>query len=242
MKALIDLFIPRTCVVCGTRLDLGENSLCTGCLAEIPFTYFWSVAANPMADTYNALIQERTERGGFVEPYQFAAALFHYNHEEGYSKITQSLKYHADLRTGRLFARMLGRRLSGSPMYFDVDTVIPVPLHLRRLWKRGYNQAGIIASEIARETGARLETRILVRNKYTKSQTRLSHEEKSLNVRDAFVLRKARVRYPLPKHVLLVDDVFTTGETLFACYRVLREVFPPYVRISLATLAYAGER
>lgn len=242
MKALVDLFIPRTCVVCGTRLDLGENSLCTGCLTEIPFTYFWSVAANPMADTYNALIQERTERGGFVEPYQFAAALFHYNHEEGYSKITQSLKYHADLRTGRLFARMLGRRLSGSPMYFDVDTVIPVPLHLRRLWKRGYNQAGIIASEIARETGARLETRILVRNKYTKSQTRLSHEEKSLNVRDAFVLRKARVRYPLPRHVLLVDDVFTTGETLFACYRVLREVFPPYVRISLATLAYAGER
>ncbi|MCR5003300.1 MAG: ComF family protein, partial [Bacteroidales bacterium] len=227
---------------CGRKLDLGERDLCVSCYSDLPFTLYWSVAANPMADTYNSLIQKRIEKGEFVEPYQFACALFFYRSEEGYSNIPQSLKYYGNIRAGRNFGRLLGRHLAESPLYFDVDMVIPVPLHLRRLWKRGYNQAEIIAAEVARALGSRLERRLLARGKFTKTQTRLSREEKNANVRNAFRLRKRRLNLPYPRHILLVDDVFTTGATLFACYSVLRTVFPPYIRISLATLAYTGDQ
>ena len=349
--------MPRECLVCGRPLLRGERHLCLFCLSDLPQTWFWSRSRNPMADSFNALIQRdlvgpvdapvapnhplptgnvaTIQRdlvgpasvaastlhaisnpfpspspgppeckncplsapeppfghpeckncplsapeppfghpigsGGFeYEPYSYAAALFFYDRHANYRRITQALKYNGNLGVGRFFGDMLGERLSGSPMFADVDLVVPVPLHPLRRWRRGYNQAEIIARAIAARLGAPCDPSVLVRRRYTRTQTRLSVEEKAANVRTAFSV-------PDPSrllgfhHILLIDDVYTTGATLNACRRTLREALrpfsdapsqtspnplgaldssstdapassrTPFIRISIATLGFVG--
>lgn len=253
LSALADLLMPRVCLVCGRPLTLRERFLCLPCSMDLPLTRFERWEHNPMADKYNQAIS--------YEPYQRAAALFYYRAESGYSGIPQALKYRRDFAAGRHFAAMLGRRLAGSPLFTDVDLVVPVPLHWTRRLRRGYNQAEIIASEVARELGAArgagagragggdeavaFEPRLLRRSRRTKTQTRLSGEDKQRNVAGAFAVRRGiakkwREKKNSPRHILLVDDVFTTGSTLAACHAALRTAFGPEVRISVATLAFAG--
>ena len=119
--------------------------------------------------------------------------------------------------------------------------IIPVPLHWSRRWKRGYNQAEEIASGVAAEAGVPLRTDILYRCRRTTTQTKLDIEGKARNVAGAFALRKGSIPSDtMPRHILLIDDVFTTGSTLHACFVALREVFPAGVRISVATLGFVG--
>ena len=287
-SAVGDIFLPRTCVVCGKRLLLRERFLCLPCAADLPLTYFWTVDHNPMTDQFNALIERRlsaavpsgssvatgsSSAAGLLsaaEPYARAAALFYYNSQAPYRKIPQALKYQGAVRSGRHFARMLGRHLAGSSLYADVDLVIPVPLHWTRRWQRGYNQAAVIAREVASALGVPMEERLLRRRRRTRTQTRLTVEQKAANVGGAFAVRPRRLARllrafrpePLPGaavsgtdsgllfpgrlHLLLVDDVFTTGATLEACHAALRAAFsaagigPGRVRISVATLAFVG--
>ena len=254
LALLADLILPRTCITCGQRLLLHERHLCLKCLMDMPLTYFWQRSHNPMADRFNEVIQKRLE--GCTTPpheyYAYAAALFSYRSEGPYRQIPYQIKYHGNLAVGRHFGRMLGQGLAGSQMFNDVDIVIPVPLHRLRRWKRGYNQAEVIAEEIAAAFGVPLRTDILVRKRRTQTQTQLSIEEKAANVAGAFgVADRAKSLYGVgsydnsslptwPKHILLIDDVFTTGSTLGECFMALRSVFPPEVRISVATLAFVG--
>jgi len=194
---------------------------------------------NQLADRFNSLIQRDIESRGVFEEYSYASSLFFYRSQTGYRLITQRLKYHSDYAAGRYFASMLGREMASSPIYSDVDAVIPVPLHWTRLWSRGHNQAEIIAAVLAESLEADLRTDILYRVRRTRTQTKLSVEGKAHNVEGAFKVRrlKSALEY---SHILLVDDVFTTGATLHSCHRALRTVFPPDVRISVATLACVG--
>ena len=132
---------------------------------------------------------------------------------------------------------MLGERLSLAPWFADVDVVIPVPLHPRRKWSRGYNQAAIIARAVAEALAVPVREDILSRTRHTATQTKLDIEEKASNVKGAFAASCSETF----GHVLLVDDVFTTGSTLGECFQALRKVFPPEVRISVATLGFVGE-
>lgn len=234
LSALMDLILPRVCVVCGRRLLPREGHLCITCLSDLPETRYATLAHNPMADRFNARIQVQE-----FEPYAYAAALYHYRAGAGYKKISQALKYHRDFGTGRWAARRLGSALADSPLYADVDLVVPVPLHWTRKWRRGYNQAAVIAREVARALDAPCREHLLRRIRRTRSQTRLSGEAKAVNVAGAFALRGGR--RPQARHILLVDDVFTTGATLAACHRALRRGYGPQVRISVATLGAVGE-
>lgn len=215
-----------------------------------------------MAERFNALLQEKSD---VFHPYVYATSLFFYNSSSGYKLIPQALKYHYALSSGRFFAKILGRGLAASPMFADVDIVIPVPLHPLRKWKRGYNQAEIIAKEVAAALNAVLLTKILKRKKRTSTQTRLSVSDKYKNVYGAFSvdLKKFEVmlsvrkngrygenilRSPISKsHILLVDDVFTTGATLLSSYFALYSAIEnlpecPYsFRISIATLCFVNE-
>ena len=244
-RALTDLMLPRTCLVCGRKLGLQEEHLCLYCLAEMPRTYFWDRSHNPMADKINGLIQEGLEASvpdgstdrRMLERYAYACALFFFQDEGDYRNILYSLKYGGNTAAGEHFGKMLGRKMASAAHFADVDAIIPVPLHWTRRWKRGYNQAEHIAVGVSEAMGIELHTDILFRRKRTATQTKVDVKQKRRNVLGAF---EAVKKGHEPSHILLVDDLFTTGSTLGACFQALRSVFPPEVRISVATLAFVG--
>ena len=253
LKAVLDLLIPRKCIVCEKVLDGAEKHLCKDCIDDIPHTYYWLRKFNPMADKFNALIQAKleesiTSEGKTLarEEYAYATALYFYHADSDYSHISRQLKYHGNIPVGEFFGRQLGLRLAKAEHLSNVDAVIPIPLHWTRKWSRGYNQAEIIAREVAIALGADLRVDILERCRRTRTQTKLSIEGKATNVKGAFRV-KPHIAQSLCsdaaelKHLLIIDDVFTTGSTLMACYVALRQVFPSKVRISVATLAFVGE-
>lgn len=240
---MCDLILPRKCKVCGNPLTVKEELLCTGCMSDIPFTYFWNLPHNAMSDRMNEMIQKDLASGGIIQPherYAHAVALFYYDPGNGYSNITRGLKYHGDLKLGHFFGKMLGEKIRDAAFLKDVDLIVPVPLHWTRRWKRGYNQAETIAEAISETTGVRAEYLLLKRSRMTASQTRLGAEDKKKNVEGAFEARHRSGLHAI-RHILLVDDVFTTGATVNACHRALRQELGENVAISAATLAFVGE-
>lgn len=217
-----------------------------------------------MEDVETMSPESEVPAGDCFSRYVHAVALFDFvkdgegGNAGGYRNITYRLKYSRDIREGRFFAAMLGERAAAAQWLSDVDTVVPVPLHWTRRLRRGYNQAEVIASEVAKALGARLRTDVLERRRRTSTQTKLGVEEKARNVMGAFAVgKKFRRRFNKPetpddesssnkvsgernsvtvRHILLVDDVFTTGATLYNCWRPLHDFFGPSVRISVATL------
>ena len=267
-SALLDILLPRRCVVCDAVLAPSETHLCENCWSDLPHTYYWLLRNNPMSDRLNAFIQDWLEAKWNIstgtehdnsddrdmadvrndgheanvsrtERYAYAAALFFYRAESDYSKITRCIKYQGRVEVGLHFGMLLGDRLAESHLFSDVDAVVPVPLHWLRRWKRGYNQAEVIASGVAECLGIPMRPDILRRIRRTRTQTRLSIAEKRANVSGAFAIPAKPPAEPTPfRHILLVDDVFTTGSTLFDCFMTLRSAFPPSVRISVATLGF----
>ena len=245
-RALVDVFFPRVCLACGERLHTDEF-LCGRCRGDVPLTRFWKLRENPMAESFNELIQRSMGQNTKYQPYGYAAALFYY--KGGFREITKSLKYRRGFRVGRHFARELGKKLKESPLFADVDLVVPVPLHWMRRWRRGYNQAEIIAREVAGVLGVPSDAKLLRRTRHTESQTHLDASGRVRNVAGAFRARRFPFKIPAPRHILLVDDVYTTGATVAACERVIRRAAGEgsvksaagpdggRLRISVATLA-----
>lgn len=243
LKAAMDILLPRECVVCGRRLHLDEERLCLPCWAELPLTHFWERTHNSMADKFNELIEKGADSYmtcGRLERYAYATALFFYDGAGAYRKIPHQLKYHGDLSLGRRFGHMLGQKLKHAEHFTDVDAVIPVPLHWTRKWSRGYNQAEIIASEVAKALDVPIRNDILIRNRRTRTQTKIDPKKKAENVKGAFSAYYDLSENSAYHHILLVDDVFTSGATLHNCFLAMRSILPVSVRISIATLAFVG--
>lgn len=226
-------------MACGERLHTDEF-LCGRCRGDVPLTRFWKLRENPMAESFNGLIQRSMGKEIRYQHYGYAVALFFY--KGGFREITKSLKYRRFFAAGRFFARELGNKLKESPLFSDVDLVVPVPLHWMRRWRRGYNQAEIIAREVAEVLGVPCDGKMLVRARRTRSQTHLDAAGRARNVSGAFHVRRFPLQSaasPGPRHILLVDDVYTTGATIVACERAVRAAVQDggRLRISAATLA-----
>ena len=259
----MDVLLPRVCVVCGRKLNTNEEHLCLYCRAEMPMTHFWERSHNEMADRFNGLVESGFAESGLIESrlaadvvdaaglsgclaggqferYAYAVALFFYDGSGEYRRITQRLKYGADLSIGREFGSALGRRIQNAPHLKDVDVVIPVPLHWTRRWMRGYNQAEVIASAVAEVLSVEERNDVLKRCRRTRTQTKVNPKKKAENVRGAFMADGSCLDVGSYRHLLLVDDVFTSGATLYNCFLALRAELPVSVRISVATLAFVG--
>ena len=232
IKEMADIIMPRECLVCGRRLARHERFLCVWCASDLPLTYYWEQPHNIMSDKFNGLL-ERFRGEGEEMAYSYAAALMYYHQENPYKRIPQAVKYNYNIPAGRFFADLLGDKLASAPQFATVDAVIPVPLHWLRRYRRGYNQAEVLAAAIARKLGATMLPKALIRRRRTGTQTRLDASDRMKNVLGVFRVRRLP---PGLRHVLLIDDTFTTGATLAACTLALRAVAPD-LKVSVATLS-----
>ena len=216
------LFFPQCCLICGKTLLEGEEYLCFQCLSNIPRTHLYLRKDNEM---------EKELWGKF--PIERASAYLYYSKGGDVKKLLTDLKYRGNADLGSFLGRCMTREMLSSGFFQGVDGIIPVPLHPRKQKIRGYNQSIMLANGISSVTNIPVWTDLLVRTQYTQTQTRKGSYERWLNVKDMFECTSPeRLR---DKHVLLVDDVFTTGATLVACADAFRQI--PGLRFSVLTLA-----
>lgn len=221
---LSELLFPRLCVTCGDKLIEQEQWFCLHCLHHIPRTNFHLEPDNPVARLFYGRVQ-----------IEFATSFFYFSKGSKYQTLLHNLKYKGMKELGDEIGKQFGIDLSKSANFLTVDVICPVPLHPQKEKKRGYNQSWWIASGIARQMQKELSDNNLKRVTATETQTRKSRFERWTNVEGIFELCNPEAFSG--KHILLVDDVVTTGSTLEACAQAI--LSQTNARVSIATLATA---
>lgn len=219
---LLSLVAPPTCPICGKPMVAG-SAVCPLCEMTAPLTNLWQQAFNVMNERFWGLM-----------PVERAAAMFWYVEGSPWRDMVHRFKYAGQWRVAYNMGRWYGSLLRESGLYADVDVVVPVPLHLWRRLFRGYNQSEYIARGVARELGVRVDASSVSRYRYNSSQTSHRIDERWDNVEGIFRVRR---RESLKgKHILLVDDVFTTGATIMSLGETILSSVED-VRLSVAVLA-----
>lgn len=222
----VSLLFPRLCLACDEPLPYREPFLCHDCQLTLPLVDF---------DSYkNNRITQRFE-GRF--PIESAAALFYFTKQSRTQHLIHKIKYNDKREAATEMGRMLGQKLIQSPYFQGIDVILPVPLHLRKHILRGYNQAACFAEGLSDIMHIPYQEDILIKTRMTESQTRKSRFERLKNTEDVFECT-ASSAFLKKKHVLIVDDVLTSGATLEGCALALLEI-EPSIKISLATIAVA---
>lgn len=224
-QRLLDLLAPRLCVVCGRRLSPTERVLCASCNMHLPRTGFqFDAWDNILARLFWGII-----------PVERAAALFYYEASSRNSNILYDLKYHDHPEIGKEMGRLMACEFAEAGFFDGIDLIVPVPLARSRQRHRGYNQSRCIARGIGSVTGLPVCDTAVRRTTFKKSQTQMGRRDRQENVAGAFSLADGRA--VAGRHILLVDDVVTTGATMTACARVLLSAGG--VRVSLVSLGFA---
>lgn len=205
---VLNLFFPNLCLLCGTPLAEGEQHVCLHCWIQLPFTrYTIKEDAPPIRLFYGKY------------PIVKATAYLRFTKNNNTRKLIHCLKYKDNKELAYFLGRQAALELKKSGLFDDVNLLIPIPLHPRRQRKRGYNQAEWIALGIASVFHIAVETTIVQRHLFTETQTRRSIFKRWSNVQDIY--RVTRPTTLTGKHVLIIDDVLTTGATTGACAQVL---------------------
>jgi ComF family protein len=219
------LFFPENCAACGRPLLNGEEVICLQCDLKLPRTHFHRFPNNLACQRFLGRM-----------PVQQAVSFLYFTKDGLTQHLVHELKYAGRKEIGHKLGSLFARELDESGWLKDVDYLIPVPLHPRKEWKRGYNQSYFIASGLSENRAIPVVKNQLLKIRNTASQTHKTTAERIENVRDAFLLsHPERVE---GKHVLLVDDVLTTGATLEAAATALLKAAKG-IKISIATLAIA---
>lgn len=221
---LLDLVAPRVCAACGRRLAPTEQVVCASCNMQLPRTGFQSSAKdNIMARLFWGII-----------PVERAAALFYYEAGSRTASILYDLKYHDHPEIGVTMGRMMAREFGEAGFFRGIDVIVPIPLARSRQRHRGYNQSRELARGISQTTGLPVYDKVVRRTRFLKSQTQMGRQERQENVADVFEAKDlAALR---GRHVLLVDDVVTTGATMVACAREILKA--EGVCVSLLSLGF----
>ena len=218
------MFFPTVCEACGASLHKHENPICFKCLYELPRTDYYY-------DDDNYIVQLFTGRIKIEK----ATALFTFQKGSKFRKLLHSLKYRGKSEIGILLGKELAAEMLSSKNFSDIDYIIPVPLHPNRQKQRGYNQSEMIGVGMSMVLKIPMLTDVLIRNLETVTQTKMTKDERWKNVSGKFIISDGEILKN--KHVLLVDDVVTTGSTLEACGEVLLTI--EGLKLSIAVLAKA---
>lgn len=217
------LLFPSHCIVCNGELALNEGSCCSICKEELAFTYFETTLEETKAEK---LFWGRAKLKAIY-------AMLYYEKTNTTKPILEALKYHNRPDVGLEFGKMIGHKLKSIKAFYDVDALIPVPIHPRKKYIRGYNQSEQLAKGISEQFHVFVDKSSVYRTKNTKSQTKLGRFIRWDNVQDMFALRESIKGY---KHVAIVDDVITTGSTIESIVQKI-EAFAPHIQISVVSLA-----
>ena len=228
LNEFIDLLFPQLCFGCDKPLEFSEKVLCTHCRINLPET-------GQHCEPYDQTLLNKF--AGKV-PIQFLASYLYFNKGGIVQKLIHGIKYKGYKEAAKEIATWYGYRLKiESRLIDDIDVILGVPLHKSRLQQRGYNQADWIADGLAQSSGIPFRTDVLSRQQFKASQTHKNRLERWENVKTVFaVVDKDSIK---GKHVLVVDDVLTTGATLEACANEL--LMAGCGAVSLITLAVAGK-
>lgn len=218
-SSTLDIFYPNQCEICHSDLGLNENFLCVTCLYDLPYIK----GHKEQEDSLSQLFWGRAE----VEQTQ---ALFNYQKGNQVQDILHLIKYKSKTKLAEFFGEKLGELFLNDQ---NIDYILPVPLHPKKLRERGFNQSSLIAKGMERSTKIKRNEKILRRIKHNPSQTTVTKFDRWENVRSIFEIRKPKKVEG--KHVLLVDDVLTTGATIESCVQQLLRI--DGCKVSVATLA-----
>ncbi|MCG8410900.1 MAG: ComF family protein [Bacteroidales bacterium] len=222
-KDFLNLFFPDLCLACNSHLLNNEKLICFKCLFELPKTQFHKNPNNPVA----MLFWGRTK-------IEMATAFFYFNKGSKYQDMMHKFKYNGYKEIGLVLGEYLGVNITESP-FNNIDVIIPVPLHKKKFKKRGYNQSLWISKGLSQVLNKPIKTNILIRAIANTTQTKKSRYERWKNVDNIFTIENNQEI--IGKHILLVDDVITTGSTLEACANAILSV--ENTKVSIATLAVA---
>ena len=223
--AFLHLFFPNICVCCETEIPPKGQPVCVQCWHRLPETDF-------MNDPENAFLERFWGRIPIVH----GAAAFYFKKGGRIQQIMHSLKYQNRPDVGHFLGERIGLEVSKYCVFEDVDLILPVPLHPKKKRKRGYNQSAAFGAGLSAKMAIPCEEKILLRTVNTSSQTRKDKFERIRNMEGTFMVKQAAQLKD--KHILLVDDVLTTGATLEACALTLLEAIEN-LRISMLTIAIA---
>ena len=220
----ISLVYPGICAACNNALLKNEQSICTHCMFHLPKTNYHLNNDNPV----NKLFWGRVNINA-------AASFYLYTKGGKVQNLIHSLKYNGQTDVGTVAGEWYGYELQSSEEFKNIDLIVPVPLHKKRLKKRGYNQSDFFALGLSKSLAVIVESNNMIRKENSSTQTKRSRYARWTNVSDLFeVSEPAKFEN---KHILLVDDVVTTGSTLEACAGEILKI--ANTKVSIATIAYA---
>jgi len=204
LRDFLNLFFPHYCLTCSKLLVSGETWICTDCFYDLPQTNYHQAPDNIVAQRFYGRL-----------PVRYAMALYRFGKSGRVQRLLQHLKYKDKPFVGKVLGRRYGALLKEAHWGSTFDLIIPVPLHSSRLWKRGYNQSAFFAQGLAESLNIPWSNQHLRRTKKTNTQTKKSKLARLKGVENAFcVTHAAEICH---KHLLLVDDIITTGATIEAC-------------------------
>lgn len=225
LSPLAHLFYPHVCTGCGSDLVEEDNLLCLTCINDLPHTNFAMHAANPVEKIFWGRL-----------PLTAAMSEFYFAKGTLIQILIHQFKYKSNTDVGLYLGAMIGRSLLGNNRFTKIDALVPLPLFADKEFKRGYNQAAILCNGISEVTNLPVLKNNVVRKRFTETQTKKHRTERWENVDSSFEINNPREIKG--KHILLVDDVVTTGATLEACGAEILTI--EGANLSVATLAFAS--
>lgn len=223
IKDVFELFFPRQCVCCKQILTRNERVVCTFCKHELPLTKFSKVSKNELEKSFYGRI-----------PLQAGTALFYFKKAGKVQQIIHHLKYKNRQEIGIFAGQWLAEKIKKGKRFLNIDVIVPVPLQKEKFKKRGYNQVATFGKTLAKELNCEYCEDVLKRISVKTSQTHKNRMERWENVKNSF--KATAPNYFTNKHILLIDDVITTGATLEACYIALSN--SKNSKISVASIAF----